>query len=158
MDREEVIEMILNPGRRPAEGSAEHRAFLAYLDRFPDCKAMYQQQEAVWGALDLWEDVEPSPAFDGALRARLEQPTGLAGWRASFEAWAAGLRPAAVVGVAALVLISGILVSWRPESGALSLAPAESAAIEQIDQALDDIEMLADFDVLLAPSGTPGES
>jgi hypothetical protein len=164
MDREKAIELILDPGRRPPEGSAEHQAFLAYIEKSPQCRAMYEQQEAVWEALDLWEPVEPSAGFDGAFSRRIEQSrvsdgVGLWGWLGRPTEWLTAMRPSLAAGLAALLLVAGTIVSYQPERVVdLSSVQAPSALgpeyVEQIDQALDDIEMLADFEALvLEPEG-----
>jgi hypothetical protein len=168
MDREKVIEMILDPGRRPAAGSVEHRAFLAQLDSSPEYRAMYEQQQAVWEALDLWEPAEPSSGFDRALYERIERspgraPAGIWSWLGGPGEWFAAMRPGLAAGLAALLLIAGAIVTYQPRRAAepstarraIEIGPQYS---EQIDQALDDIEMLADFEALVLEPEGPGKS
>lgn len=198
MDRDKVIEMILDPGRRPAPGSPEHQAFLAYMEQSPECRAMYEQQQAVWEALDAWESPEPSEGFDRALRAKIDAS---AAPRSSFwslltrpDQWlgAAGAwgRPALVTALAVLLVVAGMILSYQsrldsplPSAGDLLveqrgrepdiareansasdvLSPREPAEVvpinaDQIEQALDDIEMLADFEALVLKSQEPGRS
>jgi hypothetical protein len=166
MDREKVIEMILNPASRPAPGSAELRAFLAYLEKSPECRAMYEQQQAVWGALDLWEPVEPSAAFDRGVYQKIERSTagswGLPAWLVEPGLWLAAVRPSLAAAFAALLFIAGTIVSYQPKRNADALAARQPQAVasevEQIDQTLDDIEMLADFDALVLETENPGRS
>jgi hypothetical protein len=168
MDREKVIEMILDPGRRPAPGSAEHRAFFAQLENSPEYRAMYEQQQAVWEALDLWEPVEPSAGFDRGLYERIERSPahktpGVWSWLGLPAEWFVTMRPGLAAGLAALLLIAGVIVSYQPRPaaepftarGSIEIGPEYSEAIEQ---ALDDIEMLADFEALVLEAEGPGKS
>jgi hypothetical protein len=178
MDREAVIGMILDPGRRPVEGTAEHQAFFAYLKTSPECRAMYEQQQAVWEALDLWRPAEPSAGFDRALYETIERGeanglTGVGGWlgrpldwlsldRLSLD-WLSGLRPSLAAGLAALLLIAGTIVTYQPHGGEATVAARQiprvvTDDVEQIDQALDDIEMLVDFEALVLEPERPGRS
>jgi len=168
MDRETVIEMILDPGRRPVEGTPEHQAFLACLEKSPEFQAMYEQQQAVWKTLDLWEPTEPSAGFDRALYGRIERGqanalTGLWGWFVQPGEWLGGGRLSLAAGLTALLLIAGAILSYQPRRVDDPLAagrPArvETEYIEQIDQALEDIEMLADFEALVLEPEGPGRS
>lgn len=165
MDRDAVIEMILDPSRRPLPGSREHQAFLAYLESSPECRTMYEQQEAVWEALEMWAPVEPSAGFDHSIYGRIPQRPmqSVRWWGGLLAEWIGPWRPGLAAGLAALLLIAGMIVSYQPRAEVQSSATAlsagtESEYLEQIDQTLDDIEMLADFEGLeLAPQG-PGRS
>jgi hypothetical protein len=167
MDRETVIEMILDPARRPAPGSAEQQAFLAYLEQSPEYRAMYEQQQAVWDALELWEPVEPSASFDRGLYERIERSPAkfwdFRGWLAWPAEWFGASRLSLAAGLAALLLLALTIVTYQPRSGVGQIAAQqpmriETESIEQIDQALDDIEMLADFDALVLEPQGPGRS
>jgi hypothetical protein len=202
LDRETVIEMILDPASRPLEGSAGQQAFLAYLEQSPECRAMYEQQQAVWGALDLWEPTEPSASFDRGVYEKIERrpakfwdPRAWLSW--PIEALET-LRPGLAAGLAALLLVAAAMVTYQPRRGDEQLAAQrvvsqqgnsqqatsqqstgqqstgqqataqqqsapqgpriENESIEPIDQTLDDIEMLADFDALLIEPQNPGRS
>jgi hypothetical protein len=168
MDREAVIEIILDPGRRPPVGTPEHQAVLAYLETSPECRAMYEQQQAVWETLDLWEPAEPSAGFDRDLYRKIDQSAhnelaSLWGWLSRPSEWLVTVRPSLAAALAALLLIAGAIVSYQPRRGAEAVAaqlPAEigSEYVEQMDQALDDIEMLADFEGLVLGAEGPGKS
>jgi hypothetical protein len=67
-------------------------------------------------------------------------------------------RPGLAGALAALLLAAGGIVSYQPQSADRVAVQrpwqAETEFVEQIDQALDDIEMLADFEALvLEPEG-----
>lgn len=167
MDREKVIEMILDPASRPAQGSAEHQAFLAYLEKSPECRAMHEKQQAVWKALELWEPMEPSAGFDRGVYERIERSPAkfwdVRGWLSWPAEWLGAARPSLAAGLAALLLIAGAIVICQPRRGANQVAAQqrpriETESIEQIDQALDDIEMLVDFEALVLEPEGPGRS
>ena len=64
---------------------------------------------------------------------------------------------------AVLMVIAFSVVTYQPRRGddafALQRSPhAENEYIEQVDQALEDIEMLADFEALPLEPESPGRS
>jgi ferric-dicitrate binding protein FerR (iron transport regulator) len=147
MTRERAIEIILQSGEGPPPGAVEHREFMAYLENSPECRELYEQQRALWQELDAWEPVDPSTGFDRRLWATLE--AGTPWWRRAFLS----LRPGFAVGLAGLLLVAAAVV--RQQSSRLAdpaLAVIEQAEdpqfYQRLDSALDDIEMLTDFEVL----------
>lgn len=168
MDRETVIEMILDPGRRPVEGTAEHQTFLACVQQSAELRAMYERQQAVWEALDLWEAAEPSPGFDRAVYEKIERSQAAGGsrlwlWLGRPADWLVAARPSFAAGLAALLLIAAAVITYQPRRGddafALQRSPrVETEYIKQVDQALEDIEMLADFEALALEPERPGRS
>jgi ferric-dicitrate binding protein FerR (iron transport regulator) len=147
MTRERAIEIILQSGEGPTPGTDEHREFLAFLEKSPECRELYERQQTLWRELDAWEPVDPSPGFDRRLRAAIEAHTPW--WRRAFVT----LRPGFAVGLAGLLLVAAAVVrrqSSRVADPAVALIePVEDPQFYQrLDSALDDIEMLTDFDVL----------
>ena len=147
MTRERAIEIILQSGEGPPAGSVEHREFMAYLAKSPECRELYEQQQALWQELDAWEAVDPSSGFDHRLRAALEADTPW--WSRAFLS----LRPGFAVGLAGLLLAAAAVVRQQSSRGTdpaiAVIEPAEDPQFYQrLDSALDDIEMLRDFEVL----------
>ena len=124
---------------------------MQFLETSSETRALYEQQQAVWGALDLWEPVGPSLHFDRRLRDRIDELANAEPWyRRLFTVW----RPSFAVGLAGLLIAATGVLQQRPTTPAgTELAIVETlddeVYFEQFDRALDDIEMLADFDVLL---------
>ena len=97
------------------------------------------------------------------MYARIEaEQARRAGWRAwLFGSW----KPAMAAGLAAAAALVGLFV-WRPEpvvpeppQVAVKTLPARDAQyLEELDRALDDMEMLADFDAFVAESAPEGRS
>ena len=131
--------------RRLAPELAE--TFERHLAACPACQAFAESQSAVWGALDAFEAMPISDDFDKKLFARIEreQQAGLL-TRLWIRLTADGLpswRPALPV-AAALVVAVGLWV--RPTTGPTSndtpSVKVEAADAEQIEKALEDMEML----------------
>ena len=151
MTREEAVDLILKTGSGPPQGSPQHRELMQFLETCPETRALYQQQRAVWGELELWEPVEPSAQFDRRLREKVDELANREPWYLrTFATW----RPTFAAGLAALLIAAVGVVQQRPDATVgTELAVVESAEdemyLEQLNRALDDIEMLADFDVVV---------
>jgi|SRR5689334_11690949 anti-sigma factor RsiW len=123
-----------------------------------ECREFAAQQRAVWEALDAWEAAPVSADFDRKLYARIENDVP---W------WQSLLRPltlhwnvaASVAGV--FVLLGAGLLLNRPSAIAPPVRP-ETAQVqpvsvqpEQVEQALDAMDMLAEFDSHVKSGAAP---
>ena len=147
MTREKALEMITNPRGGSPEGTPAYRELMTYLESSPELRAAYSEQKAVWESLDLWEDVEPSAGFDRRLFGEIEKQQASASWLTRLMAnW----RPSFAVGLAGLVIAAGTVLHRQPDTaGNSGMILAEDAEyLEELHEALDDIEMLAEFDLL----------
>lgn len=148
MTREQVEERILDPAGPPRPGTPEREAFDAWLERDAELRERFELQREVFAAMDLWEAPEPSAGFDAALRDKLERKPFRAGIFGARPWWAA----AAVAALAAWLL-------WAPPERVRAPAPAEQVvSVDEVDQALEDLEMLVDFDALPVEAGGEGRS
>ena len=147
MTREKALEMITNPRGGPPEGTPAYRELMTYLESSPECKAAYFEQQAVWESLELWEDVEPSAGFNRGLFEEIEKQRAAASW---FSRLAGNWRPSFAVGLAGLVIAAAAVLDRQPDAaGNSGVIVAEDAEyVEELHKALDDIEMLAEFDLL----------
>ena len=147
MTREKALEIITNPRGGPPEGTPAHRELMSFLESSPECKAAYREQQAVWESLDLWEEVEPSAGFDRRLFDEIEKQQTAGSW---FARLAGNWRPSFAVGLAGLVLAAATVLHRQPDAAVnTALIVAEDAEYaEELHRALDDIEMLAEFDLL----------
>ena len=113
-------------------------------------------QRAVWQALDAWEPAAVSMDFDRRLYARIERHVS---W------WTRLTRPlnplfrhaVPVVAAAGVVITAGLLLN-RP--AAVPAAPEHSAQVEvlqpeQVEHALDDMEMLRELNHLVPGNAAP---
>src|SRR5579885_384361 len=143
-----VSEIIAGVGR---ETSAEVKLHLASCEA---CSNVYRQQEDLWRQMDAWEAPEISAGFDRRLYAR-------SGRRAS-SPWTPlggllGLAhptrlPFAAALACMLLLATAVIESDRhmalPAEPAAAVYPVEKEDLKQIETALDDIQMLSDFEAL----------
>ncbi len=161
MTREQALEAIYNP-KGPPNDPEKRQAFEAWLERDEELRGIHEEQTALFGALAEWTAEEPSAGFNRAVYARIDaslRPRDrIAEWfRQSFEA---ALRPrwaAAGALAAALAVTVWVTRGPRPEADrapktAVAIAPADEEYFDELDRALDDLEMLVDFEAL-APAG-----
>jgi anti-sigma factor RsiW len=122
----------------------------AHLAECPECALRREGLSAVSQALDVWQAPEPSPWFDAKLRARIaaeEKPR-----RAS---WAARLSPAFSMMMAAM-LVLGALMVWHTDRHEVTVSRElvsdmrimNDAALEDLLHAMDEMELLYDFEPL----------
>ena len=151
MTREEVLEIIMDPRGGPSPGSPERQEFLAYLESDPQLRALYERQQAVWESLDEWESVEPSLDFDRRLFEKIEPGAPRRPW---YLAIFPSFRPSFAVGLAALLIAAGTVLRHHPgsDSGGVEgtglVAVEDTEYVDDLHAALDDIEMLVEFDAL----------
>ncbi len=151
MTREEAVDMIVKTGGGPPVDSLQHRELMQFLETSPETRTLYEHQQAVWGALDAWQPVEPSAHFDRRLRERVEDMANQEPWYLRmFTTW----RPTFAVGLAGLLIAAAGVVQQRPAATVgTQLAVVEplddEVYLDQLNRALDDIEMLADFEVVV---------
>jgi len=129
-------------------------ALEAHMETCTRCREFAQSQEVVWQALEAWEPQPVSLDFDRLLFAHIE--------KAPLSWWArltgSVMHHAVPIAAAAGVMILAGVVLERPS--AIPIAPAqESAQVdalapEQVDSALNDMEMLRDFNHLVRPDST----
>ncbi len=162
MTRDEALERIIDPHGPPSDGG-ERREFEAWLERDAELREAFERQQALFGAMDAWRGAEPSVGFDRGVYARIEaEQARRSGWRAwLIPSW----KPAMAAGMAAAAVLVGMF-AWQPaaeapepQQYAVKTLPAHDAAyLEEIDRALDDMEMLADFDAFLDENAPAGRS
>ncbi len=158
MTREQVLDTILNPTGPPLN-EAEQAQFEQWLEREPELKAMFEQQLSLFETMDQWETPEPSAGFDEAVYARIRHDAEAQPFwrRLLFASWKPALAAALT---AAAVLIGVYSFEQQPvheRSQVAVKSAAEAEYYQQIESALDDVEMLIDFDAFPQPS-EPGRS
>ncbi len=111
----------------------------------PACQAFVETQSAVWSALDAFEAMPVSEDFDRKLWAKIELEERAPWWRRVFQ-FDAIWKPA--IPVAAMALIA---VGLWMKPGEMPVADA-NLDVEQIDRALEDMEMLRELGLTEANS------
>ena len=156
MTREQVLDRILDPAGPPLD-EAEQSQFEQWLEREPELKAMFEQQLALLETMDQWETAEPSAGFDEAVYARIRRDAEPFWRRFLFASW----KPSLVAGLTAAAVLIGVLAfDQQPVEEPAQVAvksAAEAEYYQQFERALDDVEMLIEFDAF-PESSEPGRS
>ncbi|HYZ87288.1 MAG TPA: zf-HC2 domain-containing protein [Bryobacteraceae bacterium] len=125
----------------------------AHLESCPDCKAFVSAQKELWTSLDLWQAPAVSDGFDQRLYARIAEESK-ATWferalqqiREPFAAfsWAKAMPVAAACAVlaGALLLYTPRTQTSQPPATKAGAVPLESVDLDQVERALDDLDML----------------
>jgi anti-sigma factor RsiW len=117
-----------------------------HLETCAECRELAAAQRAVWSALDEWPPVAVSSNFDERLYQRLAAEQQKAWWRRLAPAnWS--WRPAMPVALACAALIAAFLLKSPLLRPAEQLQNEPKLQIEQVEHALDDMDMLKQLNV-----------
>ncbi len=130
----------------------------SHLRACSSCAEQAKRFTEVFGLLDAWEGIEPSPFFNARLERRIEQDAVSAGWLAGLGSALRNLplgRPAFATAMVAVIFLAVVLVGYPPSTSE-NLASREqqpmvaSMAIEmdELVPVLEDWELLRNFEVL----------
>ncbi|HWB87129.1 MAG TPA: zf-HC2 domain-containing protein [Bryobacteraceae bacterium] len=160
METREQTELLLaySAGRLSRDVAA---GLEQHMEGCAACREFAQGQQKVWQALEFWEETPVSADFDRRLYRRIEERTG---W---WDRVLLPLRPMLVrrglpiAAAAGLVVMAGVLLD-RPAAPVLPSQPPPAQVVEvtqpeQVEHALDDLEMLSEFNDLVTPD-TPDPS
>jgi hypothetical protein len=161
MTREQALERIHDPNP-PLLSAADQAAFAACLERDAELRAMHDEQQALFALMDAWEDgAEPSADFDRSLWARIEAEPPRTSWAQWVGSWLSWPRAAWASCAVALLVAAAVWIGPRPapvetqkvaKVEAVAVSAEDAEFLQEIDRALDDMEMLMEFDAL-APEG-----
>ncbi len=142
-------ELIVAYGARKLAPEAE-AAFVRHMASCSKCREMASAQQAVWSALDAWTPEPVSSNFDQRLYQRIAADERGTWWQRLIRAdWS--WRPAMPVAAACAVMLAAFLIQ-RPASAPAPQSQSQPRVrIEQVQRALDDIEMLKQLGVESAP-------
>ncbi|HUI58565.1 MAG TPA: zf-HC2 domain-containing protein [Bryobacteraceae bacterium] len=138
-------------GRLDAEAAA---ALEKHMEDCPACREFVSGQQAVWKALDAWEASPVSMDFDRRLHQRIEQHVS---W---WERLTRPLRPLVphhampMAAAAGVLILAGVLLerpAVTPTAPRQESAKVEALRPDQVEHALDDMEMLGQFNRLVRP-------
>ena len=134
----------------------EAALFEKHLETCTECSEFVTGQKSVWESLDLFEPAPVSPAFDRRLYERIAQTSWwdrlVASVSVPFRA-PAFLRQGIPVIVAAALLTAAVIVWERPTPApapqptqlSAEVQPDQTLQPDQVQRALDDMEMLREF-------------
>ena len=122
------------------------------------CRAMAAEQKAVWDALDAWRPATISADFNDKLYQRISEEGAVAWWQRPFRFnWSWGLRPALPVAAACAAIMVAFLVQEPTPAHRSPLPVEKKISIEQVERALDDMDMLKQVTVSAPAEGHASE-
>ena len=133
------VELIIAYAARTLD-TANEAAFERHLEVCASCREMATAQRTVWSALEELTPLPVSSNFDAKLYQRIAEEQQHTWWQRLFRAnWS--WRPAMPVAAACAVLIVALLV--KNSGPTVVPQPVQpSLQIEQVERALDDMDML----------------
>jgi anti-sigma factor RsiW len=136
-------ELIVGYGARTLD-PATAAAFEWHIESCAECRQMAAAQRAVWAALDEseWPEVPISRDFDQRLFRRIQEAENR-GW------WWRRLVPAAAC--AGLAIAAMFLLRQPDPALAPQASPQPALQIEQVEHALDDMDMLNQLGAAIVP-------
>ena len=119
------------------------------------CREIAQAQKEVWSSLDTWTPAPVSPTFDERLYQRIAAEEQSKWWRRLFHAnWS--WRPAMPVAAACAALVAVFLLKGPAGDQQIPSQTPPKPQIEQVERALDDMEMLKQLSVAVPePASSP---
>jgi hypothetical protein len=127
----------------------QHIDIELHLGTCANCRERAEAQRAVWTALDTWQPTEGTPDFDERLFRRIANEGQNAWWRQlSPVNWP--WRSTLPVAVACSALIAAFLLK-NPALGPEVQTHQPKLQIEQVEHALDDMDMLKQLSIESAP-------
>jgi anti-sigma factor RsiW len=142
-------------------GTLEPEAQIA-LDRHMSvcqgCRGMAAQQKAVWDALDEWKPAPVSADFNARLYQKISERETAPWWQRLFRIeWSWVLRPAVPVAAACATLMIAFLVKAPAVTHNSPVSSQQKVSIEQVERALDDMDMLKQISVPAPAEGPSAE-
>ena len=134
--------------------AADREAVERHMEACGPCREFVAGQRAVWAALDRWETPPVAEDFDRRLYARIARESSW--WdRITRLFSSAPIRRGLPVVAAAGLVLAAFLVINRSEPAPLA-PPAAARQVEplgpdQVETALQDMEMLREFSGLVRP-------
>lgn len=106
------------------------------------CREMADRQRAVWDALELWRPQPISADFNARLYRGISEEKAITIWqRLSRVDWPV-FRPAIPVAAACAAIMIAFLVNGPRISHSPQAPSQQKVSIEQVERALDDMDML----------------
>lgn len=128
-----------------------------HMEQCPTCRAFGEVQKAVWEALDAWEAMPVSADFDRRLYARVAEEERRGWWSGLARSWWPWkLHPALSLAAASAVAVVALLV----QAPVTPPRPAEFELVdaEQVERALDDLEMLKQVNLTPGTEAPTGQA
>jgi hypothetical protein len=154
---EETAGILLDYAARRLD--SEMKALMdRHMKECADCAAARLEQTIVWDALDAWDPMPVSIDFNRRLWQRIDAMES-APW---YERLAESLRmanwkPAFTLVLATLIVAAGFVLDHpgnrAPDGGGSSTAGVSASEAEQVEQTLEDLQLLHQFDSATGAAG-----
>ena len=149
------VELIVSYAARTLD-TANEAAFERHLEVCASCREMVIAQRTVWSALDELTPLPVSSNFDAKLYQRIAEEQQYTWWqRLSRANWS--WRPAMPAAAACAVLIVALLVKNSGPTVVPQQPAQPNLQIEQVQRALDDMDMLKQVGEAALEKSTPQE-
>ncbi len=140
--------------------------FEAHAEHCARCAAMRMSQAAVWRGLDEWKPAPVSAGFNRELWRRIDEEARQSSWTREFAValqfsfWKrlAPLAVAMAVIVTAFVFDHSGKQPGKIQSDSPSSIVITASEADQLDRALDDIQLLNEVDAATAAPAKPDSS
>jgi anti-sigma factor RsiW len=128
-----------------------------HMERCAECAAFRVEQTAVWEALDLWSPPPVTVDFNRRLWKRIDESANRPWYQALADTFRlADYKPLIPLTAAVAVIVAGFLLDHpSPMKPATGFTANEA---NQVEQALDDIQLLHQFDVAQNAAAADGGS
>src|SRR5579884_496768 len=142
----------------------EQNEFERHLTECAPCRSLAEAQQAVWDALDEWPAAPVSDDFDQRLYARIAAEEAAPWWKRlgitlphGAFAWGPALAVAfGCVAILAVFLLQGPVIERHLAPG--PTAQQKTIDIDQVESALDDVDMLNQLGGAVPVSKTAAQS
>ena len=118
-----------------------------HMEICPACREFSSAQRAVWEALDAWEAAPVTLDFDRRLYRRIEREVSW--WELLVRPFGpVTMRQGLPIAAAAVMMVAGVMLDRQAAptvSPARDTAQVEALQPDQVEHALDDMEMLGEF-------------
>jgi len=112
-----------------------------HLERCESCRSIAEAQRELWAALDSWTALPVSPDFNQRLHQRIAAEERSKGWRRLLQAnWS--WRPALPLAAVCAALLVAVLLRDPGSERETPVQVVQTPQIEQVERALDDMDML----------------
>ncbi len=145
---------------------AQALVFEAHADRCARCAALRMSQAAVWQSLDEWKPAPVSEGFNRELWRRIDADAHQSSWTRElaavlqFNFW----KRLAPLAVAVALIATGFVFdhSGKPVGTVQTNSPASivitASEADQLDRALDDLQLLHEVDATTVAPVPPASS
>jgi anti-sigma factor RsiW len=136
--------------------SARGAVLERHMENCADCAAFRMEQAAVWNALDVWQPAPVSLDFNRRLWQRIDAAEAAPWYTRLVESLRfAQWKPVLPLTAAILLIAAGFLFDHPGGRAVVPTAPAATSVsvseADQVEQTLDDIQLLHQFNAAAAP-------